>query len=33
VLTLIGKHHPDKKVAKQARRFAYKANSRLVSVR
>jgi hypothetical protein len=33
VLTLIGKHHPDKKVAKQARRFAYKANSRLKSVR
>jgi hypothetical protein len=33
VLTLIGKHHPDKKVAKQARRSAYKANSRLASVR
>jgi hypothetical protein len=33
VLTLIGKHHPDKKVAKAARRSAYKANSRLASVR
>jgi hypothetical protein len=33
VLTLIGKHHPDKKAAKQARRFAYKANTRLKSVR
>ena len=33
VLTLIGKHHPDKKVAKEARRSAYKANSRLASVR
>jgi hypothetical protein len=33
VLTLIGKHHPDKKVAKQARRSAYQANSRLTSVR
>ena len=33
VLTLIGKHHPDKKVAKSARRFAYKANSRLKSAR
>jgi len=27
-LTLIGEHHPDKKVAKAARRFAYKASSR-----
>jgi hypothetical protein len=33
VLTLIGKHHPDKGVAKQARRSAYKANNRLTSVR
>jgi len=33
VLTLIGKHHPDKKVAKAARRFAYKATSRLKSAR
>lgn len=33
VLTLIGEHHPDKKVAKAARRFAYKASSRLKSVR
>ena len=33
VLTLIGKHHPDKKVAKAARRFAYKASSRLKSAR
>lgn len=28
-LTLIGQHHPDKKVAKAARRYAYKATSRL----
>jgi hypothetical protein len=28
VLTLIGEHHPDKKTAKTARRYAYKAASR-----
>jgi len=28
VLTLIGERHPDKKIAKAARRFAYKASSR-----
>jgi hypothetical protein len=28
VLTLIGEQHPDKKVAKAARRYAYKAASR-----
>jgi hypothetical protein len=28
VLTLIGEQHPDKKVAKAARRYAYKASSR-----
>ena len=33
VLTLIGQHHPDKKVAKASRRFAYKAASRLNSAR
>ena len=33
VLTLIGEQHPDKKVAKAARRFAYKAASRLNSAR
>ena len=33
VLTLIGQQHPDKKVAKAARRFAYKAASRLNSAR
>jgi hypothetical protein len=33
VLTLIGQHHPDKKTAKAARRFAYKAASRLNSAR
>lgn len=33
VLTLIGKHHPDKKVAKAARRSAYRASSRLNSAR
>ena len=33
VLTLIGQHHPDKKVAKAARRFAYKAASRQNSAR
>jgi len=32
VLTLIGKHHPDKKVAKAARRSAHQASSRLNSV-
>ena len=33
VLTLIGEQHPDKKTAKAARRFAYKATSRLNSAR
>jgi hypothetical protein len=33
VLTLIGQQHPDKKVAKAARRFAYKAASRQNAVR
>ncbi len=33
VLTLIGERHPDKKIAKAARRFAYKAASRLNSSR
>ncbi len=33
VLTLIGQHHPDKKVAKAARRSAHQASSRLNSVR
>ena len=33
VLTLIGEQHPDKKTAKAARRFAYKAASRLNSAR
>jgi hypothetical protein len=33
VLTLIGQQHPDKKTAKAARRFAYKAASRLNSAR
>jgi hypothetical protein len=33
VLTLIGQQHPDKKVAKAARRFAYKAASRQSSAR
>ena len=28
VLTVIGKHHPDKKIAKLARKSAYKAASR-----
>jgi hypothetical protein len=28
VLTLIGKHHPDKQIAKTARRSAYRASSR-----
>jgi hypothetical protein len=28
VLTMIGRHHPDKGIAKQARKFAYKAGSR-----
>jgi hypothetical protein len=28
VLTLIGEQHPDKKIAKAARRYAYKASSR-----
>ena len=30
VLTVIGRHHPDKKVAKLARKSAYKAASRQV---
>jgi hypothetical protein len=33
VLTLIGQHHPDRKVAKAARRSAYRASSRLKSAR
>jgi hypothetical protein len=33
VLTLIGQYHPDKKVAKASRRFAYKAASRQNSAR
>jgi hypothetical protein len=33
VLTLIGQQHPDKKLAKAARRFAYKAASRQNSSR
>jgi hypothetical protein len=33
VLTLIGKHHPDKKVAKAARKSAYRASSRLKAAR
>jgi hypothetical protein len=33
VLTLIGKHHPDRKVAKAARRSAYRASSRMNSAR
>ncbi len=33
VLTLIGQHHPDRKVAKSARRSAYRAASRLKSAR
>ena len=33
VLTLIGKHHPDRKVAKAARRSAYRASSRMNSPR
>lgn len=28
VLSLIGKHHPDKRIAKAARRSAYRAGSR-----
>jgi hypothetical protein len=28
VLTLIGDHHPDKKIAKAARKAAFKATSR-----
>ena len=28
VLTVIGRHHPDKKIAKVARKSAYKAASR-----
>jgi hypothetical protein len=28
ILTAIGKYHPDKKVAKLARKYAYKAASR-----
>jgi hypothetical protein len=31
VLTVIGKHHPDKKIAKLARKSAYKATSRLAA--
>ena len=33
VLTLIGQHHPDRKVAKAARRSAYRASSRKNSAR
>jgi hypothetical protein len=33
VLTLIGRHHPDKKVAKAARKSAYRAASRLKALR
>ena len=33
VLTLIGTHHPDKKVAKAARRSAYRASGRMNSAR
>ena len=33
VLTVIGRHHPDKKVAKAARKAAYKATSRQAAVR
>ena len=33
VLTLIGQHHPDRKVAKAARRSAYRASSRAKSAR
>jgi len=33
VLTLIGQHHPDRKVAKAARRSAYRASSRMNSAR
>jgi hypothetical protein len=32
-LTLIGTHHPDKKVAKAARRSAYRASGRMNSAR
>ena len=31
VLTVIGRHHPDKKIAKAARKSAYKAASRQVA--
>jgi hypothetical protein len=33
VLTQIGKHHPDKKIAKAARKSAYRASTRLHSLR
>ena len=33
VLTVIGRHHPDKKIAKAARKSAYKAASRLAAQR
>jgi len=33
VLTVIGRHHPDKKIAKAARKAAYKATSRQAAVR
>jgi hypothetical protein len=32
VLTQIGKHHPDKKIAKAARKSAYRASTRLHSL-
>ncbi len=33
VLTVIGRHHPDKKIAKAARKSAYKAASRQAAQR
>jgi hypothetical protein len=33
VLTVIGRHHPDKRIAKMARKCAYKAASRQVAQR
>jgi len=33
VLTVIGRHHPDKKIAKAARKSAYRATSRQVARR
>jgi hypothetical protein len=33
VLTVIGRYHPDKKIAKAARKSAYKAASRQVAQR